>query len=47
MFDRRNKVVDSYEGYEWLLIIYHVKIMTKVVAQNCDREENLSQFISL
>ena len=40
-----NKIADSYESDKWLFIICYVKIIIKVVTQNCDQEENHSQFI--
>ena len=40
-----NKIADSYESDKWLFIICYVKIIIKVVTQNCNKEENLSQFI--
>ena len=33
-----NKIVDSYDSDKWLLIICYIKIIIKVVAQNCDQE---------
>ena len=41
-----NKIVDSYESDKWLLIICYVKILIKVVAQNCDQKKILVNLLA-